>query len=373
MTDREDLCILLVDDNPVNIKLLETALVKEGYRIISAMDGRKARELAQEVLPDLILLDIVMPEEDGFETIRQLKANSETTSIPVIFLTSKYELDAKVTGFDLGAVDYITKPFHIQEVLARVRLHLKLSFATNSLIASQAQKLKQIRDAQSSMLVGPDEIPEAKFNVHYLSLLEAGGDFYDVFKISDGIFGYFLGDVSGHDIATSYITAAIKALLKQNCTPIYRPVESMKMINNVLVEILPDEKHMTACYARLNRKSKTMTIVNAGHPPVVYASNDGKPNLIEAEGDVLGIFNNVHYQSQDIRVEPGERFYLYTDGLIEKPGAKKIWTGRLEELLGACCKITEAPLSESVDMLMESMLGKSAQHEDDIVVMGIEV
>jgi sigma-B regulation protein RsbU (phosphoserine phosphatase) len=282
-------------------------------------------------------------------------------------------LDTKLKGFDLGAVDYITKPFFGQEMLARVRLHLKLSMATNSLLASQAEKLKQIQDAQSAMLVLPQELPEARFAVHYLPLLEAGGDFYDVLPISDDIFGYFVADVSGHDLATSYITAAAKGLLKQNCTPFYKPVESVEMMNNVLVEILNDGKYLTACYCRLNRNAKVMSIVNAGHLPVLHVPKQGEARLIDMEGDVLGAFRNVAYGTQDVKVETGDRFYLYTDGLVERPGKKVVWTNGLARLLTTCVQVKDFPIKESTERLFNMMLDSADKPEDDVVVLGIEV
>jgi sigma-B regulation protein RsbU (phosphoserine phosphatase) len=315
----------------------------------------------------------MMPGEDGFEVLKRLNQDPKTADIPVIFLTSRGELDSKMMGFDLGAVDYITKPFHGQEVVARVRLHLKLSLATNSLIESQAARLRQIKDAQTSMLVTPDDLPNARFGVFYMALLEAGGDFYDVLQISDDIFGYFVADVSGHDIATSYITSAVKALLKQNCIPIYQPSESMKMINNVLKEILPEGKYLTACYARLNRDKKCMTIVNGGHPPVVYLPKGGQARLIDIQGDVIGIFSDVYFGVQDIRVNEGDRFYIYSDGLVEKPGHRKVWTEGLDDLLKACSRLKEIPIRESAERLKDMLLRNTIGFEDDIVVLGIEV
>lgn len=373
METRQDVTILVVDDEPVSLKFLEIALRREGYRVITASDGPQGRELALEIQPDLIMLDVMMPGEDGFEVIAQLKKNARSASIPVIFLTGRDEIESKLKGFDLGAVDYITKPFHGQEMLARVRLHLKLSLATNSLIASQAEKLRQIQDAQASMLVVPEDLPEACFGVHYLPLLEAGGDFYDVMPISDEIFAYFVADVSGHDIATSYITAAVKGLLRQNCTPIYKPVESMVMINNVLVEILSDGKYLTACYGKLNRKVRLMSIVNAGHLPVVYLPKDAEPRFVEMDGDVLGAFTNVSYGKQDIEVSDGDRFFFYTDGLIERPGEKKVWSGALPELLERCVAVKDVPIDESAERLASLMLGNTDKPEDDVVVLGVEV
>ena len=127
LTDHKTFTMLVVDDNPVNVKLLENALVKAGYQVLTANEATEAISLATRMRPDLILLDIMMPGQDGFSVIKQLKLNSEAATIPIIFITSRNELDAKMKGFNLGAVDYITKPFHVQEVLARVRLHLKLS------------------------------------------------------------------------------------------------------------------------------------------------------------------------------------------------------------------------------------------------------
>jgi sigma-B regulation protein RsbU (phosphoserine phosphatase) len=269
--------VLAVDDNLLNLKLIEKALSKEGYQIHAADNGPDARAVALEKQPDLILLDIEMPGENGFDVIKQLKDNAATNAIPVLFLTGVSDVDAKLKGFDLGAVDYITKPFHPQEVLARVRIHLKLSIATNSLIQDQAGKLRQVTEAQAAMLPQPDDFPAACFGVYYKALEEAGGDFYDILNISDNITGYFVADSSGHDIETSYMTASVKALLAQNCTPVYSPSESMKMINDVLVEILPSGKYLTACYMHINRSTMKATIINAGHPPVVCLPLDGDP------------------------------------------------------------------------------------------------
>lgn len=365
--------ILVVDDNPVGVKLLEKILTKEGYYVVSASDGPSGRSIATQIRPELILLDIVMPGEDGLEVMKALKKDPKTSAIPVIFLTGMGDIDTKIQCFDLGAVDYITKPFQGAEVLARVRLHLKLSLATNSLIASQANKLKQIEDAQLAMLVTETDIPEARFSVHYSALLEAGGDLYDVFEISDGMHGYFVADVSGHDIATSYITAAVKALLKQNCSPIYTPMESMKMINDVLVQLLAGNKYLTATYMRLNRKAKRVSILSAGHPPAVYLPQNGEPRFIHAEGDILGIFNEVFFQQIDMEVNRGDRLLMYSDGLIERASLGNVWSKCLPEFLTECWKIKDTPISQAPMALSDLMCVKSCPPDDDVVVLCVEV
>jgi diguanylate cyclase (GGDEF)-like protein len=125
--------LLIVDDTPHNIKLLFEFLNNYGFEILVAEDGKDALEIAQEEQPSLILLDVLMPGMDGFETCRYLKDNSDTHSIPVIFMTALSDTLNKVKAFKLGAVDYITKPFQQEEVLARVNTHLTIRYLQTEL------------------------------------------------------------------------------------------------------------------------------------------------------------------------------------------------------------------------------------------------
>ncbi len=373
MDEAQIFTVLAVDDNLLNLKLIEKSLEREGYRVISAIDGPKARQLAEKQNPDLILLDIEMPGENGFEVIKHLKDNPKTNTIPVIFLTGVSEVDSKLKGFNLGAVDYITKPFHPREVLARVRIHLKLSIATNSLIRDQAQKLNQVTEAQTSMLPTPDNFPDAQFGIYYQAMQEAGGDFYDILKISDNITGYFLADSSGHDIETSYITASVKALLAQNCTPVYSPFESMKMINDVLVEILPEGKYLTACYIHINRATKKMTLINAGHPPVVHIPFEGETCLIESKGDILGMFKDARFGIRNIEISKKDKFIVFSDGLVESTEEKTTWATGTQNLLPEFKKMSGLPYQEIPEKLIEILFPANSEMEDDITVLSIEI
>ncbi len=120
-------CVLVVDDNPTNLSVLVNLLRDVGLRVLVATDGESAIEQTQYVKPDLILLDVMMPGIDGFETCQRLKANIETTKIPIIFMTALSETVDKVRGLSLGAVDYVTKPFEHEEVLVRIRTHLTIA------------------------------------------------------------------------------------------------------------------------------------------------------------------------------------------------------------------------------------------------------
>jgi len=148
----EQALILIVDDNPTNIKVMYEVLEEAGFRVLIAKNGESALAKLQAVTPDLILLDVMMPGIDGFETCRRLKANLATQDIPVIFMTALSEVDEKVKAFALGAVDYITKPFQQAEVVARVNLHLKLRHLTQKLKELVTETVSDLNESQLHLL-----------------------------------------------------------------------------------------------------------------------------------------------------------------------------------------------------------------------------
>jgi len=367
--------ILIVDDTPVMLTVLQKFLEMEGYVIIPATNGPDARKIAEKESPDLILLDIMMPGESGLETCEKLKKNPKTIDIPVIFISAVTDIDSKVKGFEFGAVDYITKPFEKQEVLARVRIHLKLRYANEAIIKAQADKLQQVKEAQEAILVKPGDFPEAQFGVYFMPIYEAGGDFYDVLQLSEKIFAFFVSDVSGHDLKSSYLTSALKALLTQHASITNKPEETMKTMNRVLTTIAPDGKYLTACYCFLNRLKNRLTIVNAGHPPVIYVN---KKNLDyeahEAEGDILGAFQNVVFKPLDLKVSPGDRFFLYSDGFIEGFGDMRKSRKEGIEVLGKLCiKTFDLPINEAIQKIQLDLFGQQHEQEDDLLLLGVEV
>jgi two-component system, sensor histidine kinase and response regulator len=136
--------VLVVDDIPKNLQVVGTMLRNEGYAVMPATSGARALEGLRVQLPDLILLDLMMPEMDGLEVCRRLKADPLTQEIPIMFLTASNEMEHLVQGFEAGAVDYVTKPFNAPELLARVRTHLELKHAR--------QQLREINDEKNEFM-----------------------------------------------------------------------------------------------------------------------------------------------------------------------------------------------------------------------------
>ncbi|MCK5568902.1 MAG: response regulator [Spirochaetes bacterium] len=129
MSNDREAFVLIVDDNPLNLQVLGNTLRKNGYKLAAAKSGPEALDFLQKKLPDLILLDIMMPEMDGYEVCKKLKEDENTKKIPVIFLTARTDTDSIVRGFEAGGVDYVVKPFNPAELLARVKTQIKLKQA----------------------------------------------------------------------------------------------------------------------------------------------------------------------------------------------------------------------------------------------------
>ncbi len=372
--DRNSHQVLVIDDSPLDRLMLSAILQKDGYHTITAVNGQHGIQQARECQPDIILLDVLMPGENGFETCAKLKMDPATNPIPVIFLSSENDNKSRISGLTGGGVDYITKPFETEEVLARLRIHLRIRQAFDALIEQQKNQLSQLATAQQAILVQPEEIPEAKFAVYYRPLHVAGGDFYDVIPLGDGIDGYFSADIGGHDLGAAFITSALKVLLRQNFTSLYTPLEIMVLLNSVLLPVLNEGVMLSACCVRLNRHSNRLTVVDAGHPPLLHLDTNGKASFISAKGDLLGAFEAPYFESVDVKVAKGDRLFFYSDGLIENHHGvsvpRKEGMHILEESLIARRAL---PLAEMVEEAALSICGANENPGDDLLLLGVEI
>lgn len=295
-------------------------------------------------------------------------------STATIFISALTDTTSKVRGLDVGGVDFISKPFEKAEVLARVKVHLKLRFTYKALIETQAQRLAQVQDAQQALLVTPRDLPDAGFAVHFEPVLEAGGDFYDVLPVGGSTFDFIVADVSGHDLGTSYITSALKALFSQNCNLITSPVESLSMVNSVLCRILTGGTHITTGFARLNREHRVLLYTNAGHPPPILIRAKGEIEILQCAGDILGVFESVTFEPVSVPVAPGDRLFMYTDGLIESFGGSKVTREEgLASLAQLCRKHGTLPLAQAVHAIHAALARPAEFREDDTILLAVEV
>lgn len=362
--------ILVVEDDFTSRTVLTSMLRQEGFETLAASTIQAARQMMEQKSFDMAIMDVNLPDGNGLELCRWLKNESPGREVPALFISSDATIQTKLAGFDAGAVDYITKPFNRAEVLARVRMHLRLFQAYQSMLELQAIKLAQLANAQRAMLPQPESLPEAQFQAFYQPLQEAGGDFYQVLPIGRRIHDYIIADVCGHDVGTAMTTAALQALIRQNGSVLYAPNEILKNINQVVRGIMAEGQYVTLMHARLNRQTNRLVLTGAGHPPAILQKMDGAFELLWLEGDVVGAFDNPDFGTVEQAVRPGDRLFLYSDALIEC-GASD-WRAGAGRVIAHLKQLPRASLADTISEIIQFRL-KSGGAADDITLIGTEV
>jgi sigma-B regulation protein RsbU (phosphoserine phosphatase) len=315
--------ILLVDDNSTNLQVLFQTLEGRGYNLLVAKDGETALSITRKALPNLILLDIMMPGIDGYEVCRQLKADPATKEIPVIFLSALADTKDKVQGLDLGAVDYITKPFQPDEVIARVNTHLTICRLKREVQEQRDElehELQVVAEEQRNLL--PEQIPQIeglKLAVYYETSRYAGGDYYDIIKLPDNRWGFMMADAAGHSTSAAVLVAMTCTLLRAYPESPTDPARVLYNINAHLCN-LSNNSFITALYAVYDAKSQTLRIARAGHPPpLLYRPKNGQAIELSCKGVYpLAIEPYDDVPTTETKLQAGDRLMLYTDGITER-------------------------------------------------------
>jgi phosphoserine phosphatase RsbU/P len=323
-TEKEKKVVLVVDDAPANIRVVNEILNKD-YRIKIATNGTKALELvAATPGPDLILLDIIMPGMDGYEVCTRLKADPATRDIPVIFLTGQTESTDETRGFEVGAVDYIHKPFSPAVVVARVQTQLALREAREQIarqLMAIRNELETARQIQLSIL--PREIPQVAgldIAARYVPMSGVAGDFYDFLVIDEKKIGILIADVSGHGMPAALIASMLKIAYAAQSTQAGDPAQVLAGLNKALCGKFQGH-YVTAAYALIDTEKRTLCYAGAGHPPLLLREGtSGNVRRILENGLFLGYFPFAAYAAIETPFQPGDRLLLYTDGIPEMTG-----------------------------------------------------
>lgn len=373
--------VLVVDDAPSNIQVVNSIL-KDTYKIRIATNGAKALELVGvDPPPDLILLDIVMPGMDGYEVCTRLKSSPGTKDIPVIFLTGQTETEDETRGFEVGAVDYIHKPFSPAVVKARVQTHLVLrgirEQLAQQLLAIQ-KELETARQIQLSIL--PTHIPkshELDIAARYIPMTAVAGDFYDFIFVDEKHIGILVADVSGHGMPAALIASMLKIAFAAQASLAAEPERVLSGLNQALCGKF-QHHYVTAAYAYFDMERRTLTYAGAGHPPLLLwgPSRKGVQDVIE-NGLFLGKFDFATYTAVEVPLLPGDRILLYTDGIPETENPAQVAFGdeRFRQFLVAA---QSTPLDQFADQLLAdvshwSERGPDEDLDDDITMVAVHV
>jgi len=400
--------VLVVDDTPANIKVLMETL-KDDYRIVAAVNGQRALQLAaSDPNPDIILLDVMMPEMDGYEVCAKLKADAKTRDIPIIFVTAMSDTQDETKGLELGAVDYITKPISPPVVLARVKNHLELKKAREILknqnlileqrVEERTREVLELQQSEFDLRVAKEKVenelniaaqiqrsilpcsfpayPDRKEFELYAFMKPAryvGGDFYDFFFIDDNTLALVIADVSDKGVPAALFMMVSRTLIRSLAFENRSPSAVLEKANNIMCQNNDTGMFVTVFLALYDASSGKITAANGGHSASLIINHDGTSReWATTHGPALGFMEELPYKQETMDLKVGQTFFLYTDGVTEgmSPGTELFGLDRLQELLkrkhgfklDKLCSDIEISLSEFQD----------GQQFDDITMLALK-
>jgi sigma-B regulation protein RsbU (phosphoserine phosphatase) len=378
MKNLADCRVLLVDDAKANLDILVEGL-KSDHKLSLALDGETALQVAARTPPDLVLLDIVMPGLDGYEVCRRLRENPETAEVPIMFLSSLEEIQNKARGFEVGANDYLTKPFEMLEVKARVRSLLKAKAYTDAVKEQIASELRVAREIQMGML--PHDFSHLKdaYNISFDAVLEpareVGGDLYGLCAAGPERLVIFLGDVSGKGIPASMFMVRAVTLARLLSRQIQEPERILARLNDELAAENPSGMFVTFLCAVFDSRSGRLALANAGHcRPVLLPLGDSPRWVVKGLGTALGFEPGMTFERTELTLHAGDALILYTDGVTEAFNS-------VEECYGSDRLLADASelRGQSSDAITKALLQKvrtfagNAPQSDDIAILALTV
>ncbi|MCU5102337.1 fused response regulator/phosphatase [Bacillus cereus] len=324
--------ILIVDDNPVNIFVIEKILKQAGYHDLVSLNS--AQELFEYIQfgkdssrhneIDLILLDIMMPEIDGLEVCRRLQKEEKFKDIPIIFVTALEDANKLAEALDMGAMDYITKPINKVELLARMRVALRLKSELNW-HKEQEENLRNELDlatqVQRNLLSSPLREDYIKIEASYLPSFKLAGDMYYWYKIDENRYGIILLDVMGHGISASLVCMFISSVLRETIKSLIDPELVIKDLNKYMT-LLHNENddipyYFTAIYLVVDTEKRTIEYVNAGHPSGYVLVDETNMVELNRGSCAVGFFDEIKVEKTVIPFEKNAQIVLFTDGVLE--------------------------------------------------------
>ncbi len=381
--------ILIVDDEPLNVDYLEQELEGGDYQISAASNGQQALERVQTQPPDLILLDIMMPVMDGFEVLRRLKANPGTRNLPVIVISAARDIANMVKGIQLGAEDYLPKPFEPTLLKARISSSLekkRLHDLEQIYLRGLERELDIAREIQEGFL--PAELPQVpgwELGAYFKAARETAGDFYDAFVLPDGRLVCFVGDVCGKGVGAALFMTLFRSLLRAPFTAEISgapegaagvsPSERLHQVVTFTSNYVADTHAEANMFATLfmgmfDPADGTLTYVNCGNEAPLLLSSHSMAAL-GPTGPVIGIIRGAAFGVKQVTLQKGDLLVAFTDGIPDATNSQNEIFGR-ERLSAALEKGATTPTAiiTAMERQLSEFVGNAPQF-DDITMLAI--
>lgn len=378
MKSLSDCRVLIVDDAKANLDILVEGL-KADHKLSLALNGEMALQVAARTPPDLVLLDIMMPGMDGYETCRRMREMPETADVPIMFLSSLEEVQNKTRGFEMGANDYLTKPFEMLEVKARVRSLLKAKAYSDAVKEQLAADLRVAREIQMGMLPHDFSAFDQAYGVNFGAVLEpareVGGDLYGVCAASPERLMIFIGDVSGKGIPASMFMVRAVSIARLLAREITEPDRILTRLNEELSADNPSYMFVTFLCAVFEPATRRLTLSSGGHCYPLLLPREGEPRwLLNRLGTALGFEPDIKFDRMEATLGEGDTVVFYTDGVTEAFNAAR-------EMYDSDRLLADAALlaGESASAIADGVLAKvrefasGAPQSDDIAILTFKV
>lgn len=343
--------VMAVDDSQALRSILGEVLSRGGHEVFLAQSGEEALDLLDQIHIDLVVADLILPKMDGYELCRRIKDLNPECPIPVLLLTSKSDLDAKLAGFEAGADDYILKPFRHEELIARVRAQLrmkglqeelrdknrKLQHAQSELEAHIQEledayreiKLHENRTRKDLQLASrvqrallpqkPPEIPGLSLAFLYQPAQTVAGDFFDFLPLEDGRLGIAIGDVAGKGAGASLLMVLAVSALRRAAHESASPAAVLQAINDEIRAQYGAAEMITLFYGVLDPAARRFHYSTAGHEPgLLLRAGATELEHLKAGGPFLGVFPELTLAEEEVQLGHGDRLLLITDGVLER-------------------------------------------------------
>lgn len=333
--------ILVADDVRMNRSLVIDILSRklEDVEFFEAINGQEVIEVVKEHEIDLIMLDLIMPVMDGYETLRWLKNEERTADIPVIVNSAITEVDSIEETLRAGAIDYFTKPLSPNDMDIIVPIKVKNAlqlYEQNKIIADLNKQIqKEIENAnilQNIMLPKSKDLSQIDLFIKYQPSIGIGGDFFDCVEVGDAVW-FMIADVTGHGIAAAMASSMVKILFRTGLKGDTKsPKEVLEEINNNVFDFFDFDSGIS--YLSFTGfvgciKDGLLLYANAGQPyPVMYKGDGNEVQVLDIGGLPLGTFDNANFAEYRVEIQNGDALILYTDGLFSsgKSGDFSNWS-----------------------------------------------